>query len=196
MINASMEIKRAIAELDDMGRNQVPFAMSRAINDTVVEGQGEAQKGMQRDLKDPPTPWTQRGIRYRLSSKNRLQGALYILPDRWEYLQYVIEGGTRRPKREWIMIGLGRKNRYGNIPGWRQKRTRLLAKSDHFEGEVRGVMGIWQRRRRGLKLIVAFRKQITHQPRWRFFRRAERHADARLPIFFRRRLEEALESAR
>ncbi len=196
MLRTKVSVDDAIRQLNDWEREQIPFAAAMAINDTVAEGRTEAQKGMRRDLKSPPTPWTQRGILFRRASKRRLEGALYIEAKRWEYLQYQIEGGTRRPRRRWIMIGLGRRNQYGNIPGWRNKRTRLLARSDHFEGEVRGTVGIWQRQKRGLKLIVAYRKQARYEPRWRFFHRAERHIENRYPILFRRRMERALETAR
>jgi len=195
MISTQLDVSAAIRDLDDRQRNQIPFAMSQAINDTVAEGREQAQQGMRRDL-DRPTPWTQRGVLFRRSSKRNLQGAIYIAPNRWEYLQYQIEGGTERPRRRFIPIGLGRRNKYGNIPGWRTKISKLLAKPDHFQAEINGTVGIWQRRRRGLKLVVAFRKQATYQPRWRFFRRAEKHVEKRFPIFFQRRLIRALETSR
>lgn len=195
MIGTKLDIKGAIAELDDRQRRQIPFALSQAINDTVVEGREQAQQGMRRDL-DRPTPWTQKGVLFKRSSKRNLQGAIYIAPNRWEYLQYQIEGGTERPKSRFIPIGLGRRNKYGNIPGWRTKISKLLAKPDHFQAEINGTFGIWQRRRRGLRLVVAFRKRTTYQARWRFFERAEKHVAKRLPIFFERRLTHALDTAR
>lgn len=195
MIAAKLDVSGALRELDDRQRNQIPFAMSQAINDTVREGREQAQQGMRRDL-DRPTPWTQKGVLFKTSTKRKLAGAVYIAPNRWEYLKFQIEGGTERPKGRFIPIGLGRRNKYGNIPGWRTKISRLLAKPDHFQAEINGTFGIWQRRRRGLKLVVAFRKRTTYQARWRFFERAEKHVAKRFPIFFERRLRSALETAR
>lgn len=195
MIGTKLDVSGAIAELDDRQRRQIPFALSQAINDTVVEGRDESQKGMRRDL-DRPTPWTQKGVLFKRSSKRNLQGAIYIAPNRWEYLQYQIEGGARRPAKRFIAIGLGKRNKYGNIPGMRTKVAKLLAKPDHFQAEINGTVGVWRRMKRGLRLVVAFRRRAQYSPKWQFFRRAEKHIEARFPIFFRRRLAKALETSR
>jgi hypothetical protein len=195
-VPASLSVRADFTEvrryLTAVQRRQLPFATSLALNRTAVDVQKNVQKGMQRDL-DRPTRFTVKGIQYFRATKRNLTAVVFIEAKRYEYLRLNIEGGTRRPKRRVILIGLGRRNRYGNIPGFRQLRSRLLARADHFEAEINGAAGIWRRyKRKPPKLVVAYVDEAQYRPRFRYYERAGKTANARFREHFLRALEQAL----
>jgi len=57
-----------------------------------------------------------------------------------------------------------------------------------LDGNVKGVSGIYQRTRRGLKLLFAYKAVVKHQPQYQFREVAEKRV--------RQTLERALGSAR
>lgn len=60
MIQVTMDIKALVAELNDLEKRQLPFAMQQALNLTADELRTAYQREM-RDSFDRPTPYTLRG---------------------------------------------------------------------------------------------------------------------------------------
>jgi hypothetical protein len=186
------EVRRYLSSVQ---RRQLPFATSLALNRTAADVRKSLQQGLHRDL-DRPTRFTTQGIQFFRATKRNLTAVVFIEAKRYEYLRLNIEGGTRRPKRRVILIGLGKRNRYGNIPGFRQLRSRLLARGDHFEATINGVAGIWRRyKRKPPKLVVAYVDEAEYRSRFRYYERAEKTANARFREQFLRALEQALRTA-
>jgi len=180
--------------LSDVQRKQLPFATMLGLNRTAWDAQVQVRKGIDRDL-DRPTRFTVSGIQHQRATKRNLTAVLFIEAKRWEYLKLNVEGGTRKPRRRVLLIGQGKRNRYGNTPGFRQLRARLLAKADHFEATIGGVSGIWKRlKRKGPRLIVAYVDEAQYSPRFRYYERAQKTAEARFRTHFYRALEQALRS--
>lgn len=181
--------------LDRVKRKEVVTATAGALNDTAFDMRGNLQKGIRRDL-DRPTPFTVRGIQVKRARRSNLTAAVFIEQKRWEYLEFAVDGGVQRPQRKVIMIGLGRRNRYGNVPGFRRLRARLLARKDHFEGQIGGASGIWKKfKTKPPKLVVAYVEEARYERRFRFYERAEKTAVARWPEHFYRHLERRLRHA-
>lgn len=173
------DIKKATRALDKMGRRQVPFATSVAINKTAVSIQRRAQSKITKDL-DRPSPQVIKSIRVKRSTKRDLTGIVFILPAISRFLRYQIEGGTRPPrgKVEAVPVNI-RLNKYGNIIGRRQGKLRkLLSQPDIFSGTINGVAGIWQRGKGGLKnktvkLLAAYESSTQYDKRFPFYRYAD-----------------------
>lgn len=154
-----ISIKSNMKQLErDVGiffKSEVPFVTSQAINDTAFDVRAGLKKTLSHDLHNP-TPWTLRGVLVgrKAATKRNLTRTVDLEQSRYEYLQYQIFGGTRRPERKLIAIGKGiKRNKYGNVS--RATAKRAAARKDTFWGTIRGTWGLWQRRNGGVSLLIA-----------------------------------------
>ena len=190
------DVKKATRYLTNVQKRQVPFATANAINNTLFDMRGNLVKRLIKDI-DRPTPFTQKGFTVNKAKKTKLRGEVFIQPNRMKYLQYAIFGGTRRPNRKVIIIGTKKRNQYGNTPGMRNLRNKLLNQKNVFEGESRGgTAGIWKRTKGETQLLARYVTRANYQKRFKFFDTARKTANARFPINFNRQLARALRSAR
>lgn len=176
-------------------RRQLPFATAAALTDTAKDAQSDAVDEMSRVF-DRPTPFTKRGVGVRAARKTRLVARVFIKDRQADYLGIQVRGGTRYPKRRAILVPANaRLNRYGNMS--RNQVARLLARDDTFSGRVRGVAGIWQRKKRGgLKLLVAYEPRAQYQKRFDFPRVVRRTVERTFERNFATRWRYALRTAR
>ncbi len=199
-------IDQVIKGLNKIQRKQVPFATSVAINDTAFGLQKEIKRQMPIKL-DKPTPWTVSGVLVRKSKKTDLEAFVYMagargLPkestDRNKYISYQVNGGTRLPKKRKIPIpGRNLKvNKYGNMP--KNKIRSLVKQKDVFVGNVKGIDGIWQRKKdkSGVKLMVLFENTADYRPRLPFNRIGQGYTTSKFTRNFEKSLARALASAR
>lgn len=198
MLEITADFDGFLKQLNDVERRQVPFAISLTLNETIDDVESNTRKRLPRVL-DRPTPFTQRGLMTRKATKRRLLASVGFKRIQSAYLKFQEDGGERRPRRRAIPIPVGQRlNKYGNMP--RAAIKRLLARPGVFSGEVRGVAGIWQRKRtrgqRGLKLLIAFKPRATYQPRLKFHEGALKTTRARIGINWRRSFARALKTAR
>ena len=176
-------------------RRNLAFATARALTWTAQEAKAEVEQSMAQVF-DRPTPFTQRGVRIRPATRDRQSSRVFLMPRQAEYLGIQEEGGTRTPSGRKLVVPAGaRLNRYGNLP--RGAIRRMLGRADTFSGRVRGVPGIWQRRRDGtVKLLVAYEAKATYEPRFGF---RDRVRGGALRVFaekFERSFRQAMETAR
>lgn len=200
-----MKIKHNIREvergLSDFARKQLPFAVARAINDTLRDVKRNTEKRMARAI-DRPTPFTLRAWALRFATKARQGGAIFAKSRQASYLRWLETGGTRHPERRAIVVPAGvRTNRYGNMA--RGAVPKALASDKAFSGQPRGrggAAGIWQRvGRKGaqkLRLLVRYAARAVYRQGLGFKSGAEKTAEARLPGHFEKRLREAIKTAR
>lgn len=205
----AVKIRHNIADVRrqfrDLTRSQVPFATALALNDTAADAKLAAEAGLEADL-DRPTPFTRRGLYQARASKSRLAAAVGVRPIQAGYLRFQIKGGERAPRRRAILVPKGaRLNQFGNMP--RRAVAGYLRRADVFVaggGDPRGRHlrpGIYQRLkgRSGageLKLLVAFASRAQYGKRFDMRRAVLTRAAEVYRAHFRRRLGEALRTAR
>ncbi len=106
MINISVQhdFDKLTASLDDMAKNQVPFALARALNDTADAVQAAEVREM-KDVFDRPTPTTLNAVYVKRATKGNLIAEIGLknfagkgIPAT-KYLAAEIDGGSRRLKR-------------------------------------------------------------------------------------------------
>ena len=183
-------------KLTNFEKTQMPFAAAKALTDTAKDVQQELSEQLPRWI-DRPTPFTQRAFGVVRATKNRLQSEVFVKAIQEQYLKYAIEGGTRTPKG--TPGGSMKLNKYGNVPSLRgnKKLKALLSKPNVFRSTIKGIDGIWQRNRGGLKLLFNLNpKPINYEKRFPFERIAYRTAAARLHINLKRTLDHAIKTAK
>lgn len=190
-----------IRRFDRVCKQQIPFALSQAMNDSGRDVKVAEEKELDRKL-DAPTPFTKRGVYHLRASKRKLVTEIGFKRIQAEYLRLQIRGGIRRPRSKALPVPVGaRRNKYGNMPRGYLKRE--LAKPTVFAtsaGNRRSkhlAPGIYRRRKRGgPKLLVSFEAQAKYKPRLEFRKVAHRAFRKRFKQHFRRRLQHAMATAR
>jgi hypothetical protein len=206
MFRVDHNIDRVMRELDDIGKRQVPFALSQALNDTATAAGVAVTAAINADL-DRPTRFTQNAVYVRRGSKSRLAAEMGLKPIQAEYLRFVIHGGERRPRGRAIPVPFGlRTNQYGNMP--KSAIARLLGRADTFVASSANARtrhlppGIYQRASgRGKvapppKLLVAFEPKAEYGKTLDFYGVARREIANVFLQNFDRRLAAAMQSAR
>jgi hypothetical protein len=197
MLSIQSNIDQFERSLSSIEREQLPFAISLGINETLSDVK-EAEERLLDIRLDRPTPFTKRGLAVKRSTKRSLKGRVFFKSIQAGYLQRLESGGTRYPKGRAIPVPVKqRRNKYGNMG--RGAIQRLLAKPNVFSGTVNGVPGIWQRpgRRGGSpKLLIAYEQKATYKRQLHFERDALRVAQRRLLPNIRRGMHRALRTAK
>lgn len=176
MINIGSNLAQFERALSDAMLEQLPFAMSQALNDTgrdVAEGWQANMRG----VFDRPTPFTLRGPHLqRRATKRRLTAVVAMRPIQAEFLRIQVTGGTRTPDGSAILVPVGaRRNRYGNMTRnyvrtlINSGRAFVASRSDPRTAHL--PPGIYRRRRvRGgmsrPELMVAFEDAVQYQDRF------------------------------
>ena len=113
------DVSKITAHLSNLAQRQVPFATSKAINQTLLFARKKVIESAQRDF-DRPTPWTLRATRIKFSTKRELIGELFLREgmtgrdDAIRVLGHEIYGGSRPHKRQELLL-----QRAGKMPtGW------------------------------------------------------------------------------
>jgi len=193
-VNVRSNLKQLTKGLDDITQKQIPFAMALTLTKTVQSAQRSEKIAMDRQL-DRPTPFTKRGVAIQKATKTNWQAQVFIKDIQAEYLKWVVEGGTRKPKNKAHLLPVTlKRNKYGNIP--RGKVQKLLQRADVFSGVVKGVAGIYQRTRRGTQLLLAFESVVKYKPQYQFRGVAEKRVKQVVVRNFNLAMSRALRSAR
>jgi hypothetical protein len=191
MFKVKGDMKRITKHLSKMQKKQIPFAAAQAINSTLFDVM-KAEKAQLPKKLDRPTPFTMKAFKINKAKKTELVGDIHITPERWKYLKYVVEGGTRTGN-----IGVPTKNaklnKYGNIP---MRRKGLIKKKSQYIATIGSVSGVWEKSKAGVKLIVAFEKSVSYKKQFPFKRIAEGVARKKFQRNFKRSLAKALATAR
>lgn len=188
-------IKKLTAGLSDLAKQQVPFALSVALNNTAKHAKREAQRQMKVKL-DNPTPFTVNGVAVIRSNKRNLSAKILVKDIQADYIKHAVYGGRSNVRVRPANIRI---NKYGNIPGMRggKKIKALLNRKDTFAGTVRGVDGVWQRVRgsNSLKLLIRFTDSQTYKIRYSFHKIVMKEAVTQFEPEFRKSLNNAIKTA-
>ena len=212
-ISVKSDVDKALKGMSVLQRKQMPFAAALRLSMTAKKVMRVEQRILVKQL-DRPTPFTVKGVRWQGANKadfklGRLHSRVYLLPKQAEYLSFQIEGGTRTPKGTAIAVPTSnvKLNRYGGGQG---RIKWLLAKKNTFQGTINGVVGVWQRSKRGkgsrggsgtigqsgLKLQVAYENSTQYQPRFDFYGIGERSVRTNIGKEMDKAIARALRSAK
>lgn len=206
MLRVDHNIDALQRDLSDMARNQIPFATSRAINDTLDDVAKNETKRLHKTI-DRPTPFTLKAWRVARSSKRRLQGAILAKDVQAEYLRLLERPGTRSPDGSAIVVPVRQRlNKYGNMPRKAISRaltnprvfatTRGAGATSHLPGGIYKRLGGRGKAGR-LHMLAAFVDVARYTRRvLRFQESARKGSDKLFPIRFGDRLAEAIRTAR
>ena len=155
--------KQLAKKLTDVQKKQIPYATAQAINNTLFGLRKEMAKQTVKKL-DRPVPFTQRGFLVTKAKKTNLVGVLNIRPEVANYLQWVIDGGVRKPSSKKVPVPITknkRLNKYGNIAG---KRSGLVKGSKEFIATIGGATGVWKENRKGQPptLLIKFHDSVKY----------------------------------
>ena len=192
-LNVSIKdnIKEVTKKLTHLQKEQIPFATAKALTDTAWNARLFAQDGMVRDM-EKPKAYTLNAFKVGKATKRSLVAYIDIKPIQWDYLKWVVAGGTKRAVNSPLTIP------YLSSRMTKVRYTKLLARPDTFEGVVKGISGIWERiGRHRVKLLFAHEQQADYDKNsWKYQEDVERAVKARFPVNFNRSLEYALRSAK
>lgn len=188
--SSTRELRRLRRQMRRMS-GQVPFATSRAINDTAFDARKHIVERVY------PGAFTVRAksfaraaFRVDPSSKRRLEARLYDRLDK-AFLRLQAEGGTKRPQGRYIAIAPRRERTTtgkGKVTG---KRSFVL--------ESNGDVLVVRREGRGegapLRVLRWLVPQARVQKRFMFFEEGGRVVAQRWPENFERRWRQAMRSA-
>ena len=172
-------------------KRQIPFAAANAINTTLFDIL-KAEKAQMPKKLDRPKSYSVNAFKVNKAKKSMLVGDIHVMPERYKYLKYAIEGGTRTGN-----IGVPTKhaklNKFGNIP---MRKKGLIKNKKQFIQTINGVSGVWERSKQGTKLMVAFENSVTYKKRFPFFKIAEAVARKKFQRNFKKSLARAMATAR
>lgn len=202
MVQMRVNIKSNFAQSLGKRQRQLPFALSRTINDTVYDGAQFQKRQVDRYFDGGATAFTKRGFKYLKSHKRRLYGAVYIDRIQAQYMRLMLSGGPLRPKGRALVQPVSvRLNKYGNMT--RTQIPRLLAQKNTFSGVPRGrprnerYAGIWRRKKGAntLEMLVSYKDFRQVQKKYPGYQIAKSRAQKVLPKHFDKRLAAALRSS-
>lgn len=198
MIDIKINTTSATRFLNNIATKQIPYAAMNTLNTVAFGVRDEEVKALDKHL-DRPTPFTKRGYEVVKASRGRLIASVRARQIQAAYLKYQVEGGSRGPKRQAIVlpraIGV---NAYGNMPKGRVKS--VLAQKTVFSGKVKGIGGIWRRvggkKNPGLKLLVKYTGKASYSERLPFYEVAQATVNRMFMVEFNGKLGRALASAK
>ncbi len=199
----------AFESLSEAVKKQVPFAVSKGINEALKDAKREVIRQIPLKLDRPKTFSAKTAISITRSNKRErpISGSVFIKDIQAVYLKWQIEGGTQTKTDNPISpVNIKLTKKHGSIPklrGGEVFKTRI-AKGKHFIAKIKGVTGLWLRYKRkgkkgkgSVKLIVAMRESKTYKKgRLPFYKIAEGVLRTRLPKRINEELTFALNKPR
>ena len=191
-LKLSADFKKLSKGLNSMQRTQLPFVISKTINDvafaTIDRNNPDGVKQKAKDtFKGGATPFTVGGFRYRKSTKKNLTAYVFVESAREKYMKFQIKGGTRQPHNKTILVPTKniKLNKFGNLT--RATRNRLFDdKKKFFEGIPKGLTGdnnrgIWERYGRNkanpsgqrIRMVANYVGQAQYRPKFPFKKTVE-----------------------
>ncbi|WP_047867310.1 hypothetical protein [Sphingomonas paucimobilis] len=196
--------------------DQVPFAMSLALND-LAAGVASVERDAIDKTFDTPTPFTKNAIRTVRATKSNPIATVAIKDIQADYLAPYVLGGDRSlgKKRGMLAPRAVSLNQYGNLP--KAKLASLKAKPNVYIGPIKTkagkvISGVWQRPakakrsrggkpsgaqpRQGLKLLIQFEDTTPVRKRLPFEQLARTYIQRHAAAAFEAALRRALATAR
>ncbi len=206
-LNIKDDIKRATRRLNDIEKRQIPQATKNTVNDTI--------KDIRRQIVGVTAPraFTIRNKRFITSQmrmefakdKRNVRAALFDAKGRGQ-LEKHARGGTKTPRGKHIAIPSreieGKRTKSGKIPKKLKPRT-VLSKAGRrqafrikFQSGQEAIVRRKGKKRSPLQVLYLLERRARIRKAFRFHEDATKVARRVLPGHFRRRLRQALRTAR
>ncbi|NIH11599.1 MAG: hypothetical protein G5702_04545 [Serratia symbiotica] len=207
-------LKELSAQLQSV-RKQIPFATAQALTRVARKIADAERTAFERHLENP-TPLTVNAVRSYGARKSNLKAKVFVMDTAASYLEPFEFGGQHKLNSQAL---LNPKNIKLNKP--RNKLWQLKAKPNMFVGEIKGVNGVWQRKKaikvkkgkkrrkrsangtrrervkqRPPKLLIRFGDALPVKPTLGYFDRAQVMANALMPTELSRAMAEAMVTAK
>lgn len=196
MIDISVKdnVREFTRKLNHVEKQQVPFATSRALNDTAVKAQESLVKGILVRFNNRKKWWIKgnrrTGVRVDFSSKRKVPMMSSVYTNAY-FAELQEKGGTKTPVSGSVLA----------VP------TDRAPKSLHRSDGVRKAKannavfvdkrGVFRRMARGkLKTLFTWVRVATVRPRFKFDVTVRTAVKRWFPIYFKKRLAEALRTAK
>ena len=205
-LNIRDDIKRATRRLTDIEKRQVPFATKNAINDTI--------KDVRKQIVGVTAPRAFEvrnrrffgvAIRMQFATKQKLTGAVFDRLGRAS-LGLHARGGTKRPRGQHIAIpgrDIENKRTVGGAIRKALRPRQVLAKAGRrqafkikFRSGQEAIVRRRGKRATPLQVLWLLERSARIPRRFRFHEDATKVAKRVLPGHFRKRLRQALRTAR
>ena len=163
----SKDTQKIIKTLKSISAKQLPFAASKALNDTIFDVYRAEGKALGIFI-DKPRPFTTKAYKVVKANKRRLVAYLKTKQIQEGYLQWAVYGGQRAPKKTSNVVPVEQRlNQYGNMPRGSVKRM-LADKQRYFSGVPRGQSeaGIWKRTGKYTPNVRRPGKTTSNKPRY------------------------------
>lgn len=173
-------------------REQIPYAASRAINDTAVDAQEAVQEAIPHIFENRKKWWLKRqptGIKVKFSNKKNLHAQVFTNA---YFAKIQAEGGTKKPKtaRNLAIPTKAVPNRYRTSHGAREM---VADRGNVFRNEK----GVFKRTgKRKITLLWSFSPSASITRVFNFHEIIQKVVKRRFSKHFEKRLNEALASAK
>lgn len=220
-IDVRTNLKEVMKGLSRIEKDQIPFAMSKTLNQVAFDAKMEVPEKTDDTFKGGATRYTKTGFRYKKSTKRNLIASVFIDPTRAKYMQFMVQGGTRFPDKRAILVSTkhSKLTKQGNLPNKYVKQI-LSDKKKFFSGKPRGIVsedyaGIWERYGRyisakkreedfkgdgrRIRMVAHYTGKGNYKPLFPFGLFVEGVVFGRndkMAKLFRRNLEQAIQNAR
>ena len=191
MFNVKGDIKPITKHLNKIHKRQIPFAAANAINTTLFDIL-KAEKAQIPKKLDRPTSYTQKAFMVNKAKKTMLVGDIHVMPSKYKYLKYAIEGGIRTgnvlvPTRNATL------NKFGNIKGLKDG---YKLKKNQFKGKINNTYGVWETTKTKTRLVILFTKSANYKKRFPFYKIAEGVARKKFQRNFKQAITRAIRTAK
>ena len=196
IISVKTDFQKFRRTLDTLGRQQLPYAASLALNQTARTAREDVTRALPAIFSTKgyqSVPFTMRAIGTTMARKSNLRVEIFVKRQQAKYLAIEETGGlrVRAPGAPVLTpVDVDVAATHGNIP--RGLLRKLLEEPEtYFLARIRGVYGLWERvsgpgrqsthvlrSARGLRLLVAFRERAIYRPRFGFGERVRVSAEA------------------
>jgi hypothetical protein len=196
-INTNPEIEAFVRTLDDVGRKQVPYAASRAINEALLFARGQVRRELPEHFKIRSN-WVAKGIQVRLSNKRALTGMIFTKDD---FMARQEAGGDKPRSGKEQAIPFAIRGEDGQQKTLKSRwPSQMIGKDRAFmvRSETSRVGLVLRRNGRGKRknqvLYVLLGKTVKVKARWNFRKRVEEIANQVFPMTFKAELAAAIAS--
>lgn len=191
-VSVKHNIKDFTRYLTDVQKKQVPYASSRALNDTAVDGQNAVVEKIPGIFKNRKKWWLKQqptGIKVKFSKKNSLMARVFTTA---YFAEIQEKGGVKTPKSSGKLAvptaAVPRKYRTS-----RGARDMLNERQNIF----RTPKGVFKRTgKKGIQVLWTFARSAVIKPRFGFYAIMEATVKGNFSKNFEQRLKQAIASAK